>query len=85
MQKCHLINKQKLKLRFGVTGDALWDERLWVWGCWGHHQSFDNLFLPVPFDALPAGFSEAIDELGDRAWDIVLHDSRFVNAVRPTR
>jgi hypothetical protein len=40
----HLIPKQRLR-DAGVPEDAIWDPRVWRWGCRGHHHAFDHGFV----------------------------------------
>jgi hypothetical protein len=49
--RVHLIPAQRL--RADGLGDHVWDQRVWVFGCRGHHHRFDHGFIHLAFGDLP--------------------------------
>lgn len=73
LRKCHLIPKQKIKREVGKA--AMWDERVWVWGCGGptgiggHHGMLDySRKLRVPRDRLPEAVEAFAEQHGLGWW-----------------
>jgi hypothetical protein len=59
VHKHHLILQQTIRRAYGrktkVPASVLWDERIWVRACKGHHDAVHAGRLRVPFEALPEG------------------------------
>jgi hypothetical protein len=76
LRMCHLIPKSVLlrELPAERSAGAVWDSRVWVWGCGGlgygdggHHGLLDRPAvneLRIPRSALPAGLEEFAAEHG---------------------
>jgi hypothetical protein len=65
MMQCHLFSKSVLKQDGIVDQERVWDERIWRWGCAGHHHSFDAGFLIVPRAAVGDELEPYLRELGE--------------------
>lgn len=81
LERCHLLSKQTIRRevwqsrKWKTSGllpatffDLVWDRRVWVPGCSGHHYLLDqSKKLTIPRESLPDGV-EAYAEQWELAW-----------------
>ena len=63
VDRMHWIPKQRLRHR-GLSAEEVWDRRIWDYGCRRHHHLFDNGFINLGREQLPAKVEDYAAEKG---------------------